>query len=51
MKRLGMASIIAGVLVGQTFNGPTTQAFGLYLIVLAALLFPLGLMTTRGGRS
>jgi hypothetical protein len=51
MRRLGVAAIVAGVLVGQMFNGPTTEAFGLYLIVLALLLFPLGLATTRGGRS
>jgi hypothetical protein len=48
VKRLGMASIVAGVVVGQTFNGPTTEAFGIYLLVLAVLLFPLGLITTRG---
>lgn len=38
MKRLGICAGIAGVVVGQTFNGPATEAFGLYLIGLAVLL-------------
>jgi hypothetical protein len=48
VKRLAIASIVAGVFVGQTFNGSTTQTIGVYLIVLAALLFVCGVAPLPG---
>lgn len=37
MKRLAVCCLTAGILVGQTFNGPTTERFGIYLIGIAAV--------------
>lgn len=38
MKRLGICAFVAGLVVGQTFNGPVTEAIGIYMLALAALL-------------
>lgn len=38
MKRLGICAIVAGIVAGQTFNGPTTESFGVYLMLLAGFL-------------
>lgn len=37
MKRFGLCCLFAGVFVGQTFNGSTTERFGLYLIAIVAV--------------
>jgi hypothetical protein len=51
MKRLAVASIVAGVVAGQAFNGPATEAVGVYLMLLAALLFVCGVAALPGGES
>ena len=42
MKRLAISAGVAGLVVGQTFNGRGTEAFGLYLIGLAVVWGVLG---------
>jgi hypothetical protein len=51
MKRLAVASIVAGMVVGQAFNGPATEAVGVYLVLLAALLIVFRLVVLSGGES
>ena len=49
-KRLGMCSIVCGLLVGQTFNGPTTMRLGVYLITLALVLLVVSALVPRSSR-
>ena len=51
MKRLAASVFPAGLIAGQAFNGPATERFGVYLILVAGLWLLLGARTTRGGRA
>lgn len=49
MRRLGICAFVSGLVVGQTFNGSTTEAMGVYMLVLAFVL-AVSYVVTSGAR-